>query len=118
MAKDDYLAIVFRVLTYYYAIIKRKVYYDENVFREKVLGSIDDEYATNVLKIMQDEGLIKGINFTKAWGNNYIPLNSTCEISITGEGMRYLAENSTMQQFINTLKGVTGIIGDLVRLVF
>lgn len=116
MAKDDYESVVFRILTYYYAILKRKAYFELPIFNEKILG-IDDGYASEVLRLMQNDGLIEGAIIAKAWGNVYILATSPADIKITSAGISYLHENSTMKKLTSLFKETVGIIGDLVRLV-
>lgn len=58
MTKDDYDVIVYRVLVYYYACLKRKIIFDKAGFNAAVKKDIEsDEYFYDVLRMMQDEGL-------------------------------------------------------------
>ena len=46
MAKDDYDVIVYRLLVYLYGCLKRKITFDDAVFRETVRKNVDnDEYC-------------------------------------------------------------------------
>ena len=73
MAKDDYEVIVYRVLVYYYACMKRKIMFDQITFQEAVRKNVEnDSYFADVLRMMQKEGLIEGIKVQKAWGGDYI----------------------------------------------
>ena len=59
MAKDDYNVIVYKVLLYLYACKQRKIVFDTNVFLATVgADSINMEYFVDVLRMMQEDGLI------------------------------------------------------------
>ncbi len=116
MAKDDYEVIVFRILTYLYAILKRKTFFDADVFKGKIIGDISDEYVVDVLRMLQDEALIEGVVVKRFWGTNYMLISDPKDIIITANGIRYLKENSTMQKLKELFKEMVGIIGDLVRI--
>lgn len=118
MAKDDYDYIVFRILTYLYACMKRKCCFDENVFIHSIItASVSEEYITEVLRIMSCEGLVEGVTFTKAWGNTYILLSELSEMRITGEGVRYVLNNDKMKLIKQKiLESTPGMIMELVKL--
>ena len=118
MAKDDYDYIVFRVLTYLYGCLKRQIIFNEAVFRELIISpKVQEEYFTDVLRMMQGEGLIEGAVFVKAWGNTYILISSLSDISITAEGVRYLLNNEVMKKIAKTILESAGAICELVKLV-
>ncbi len=54
MAKDDYDIIVYRVLVYLYACLKRRILFDEAIFRATVRKDIEsEEYFTKAfIKIL------------------------------------------------------------------
>lgn len=61
MAKDDYNVVVFKILTYLYACLKRTTLFDERVFKQIIdKQSIPDEYLTDILRMMTEEDLITG----------------------------------------------------------
>ncbi len=95
IAKDDYDVIVFKVLLYYYAVLKRKILFEKITF-DKVIGinDISEEYFIEVLLMMQEDGYIKNLVVKKAWGGDYILLSDFDEIKITSKGIEYLKENS------------------------
>lgn len=73
MAKDDYDTIVFKVLLYLYAVLKRKIIFDEQAFYHAIgFKNIDNDYFINILYMMHEAGLIDNIVIKKAWGNIYI----------------------------------------------
>lgn len=117
MPKNNYNYIRFKVLTYLYGALQGKYYFDENVFRKEALtDEISKEYATNILRLMQNDGHIAGLAFTRAWGDTYIITNSLSEIEITSEGIVFLLENSSMNKIKNILESSTGLISELVRI--
>lgn len=98
MAKDDYDYIVFKILTYLYACMKRKSSFDERVFKQSIITQkVTEEYATDILRAMSNEGLIEGVVFTKAWGDTYILASELSDMKITSDGMRYVINNDKMK---------------------
>ena len=69
MPTNDYDVIVFKRLVYYYACLKRTTVFKQSEFDliTKKAG-VNEEYLLYVLEMMQDEGLIKGLTLTRAWG--------------------------------------------------
>ena len=121
MAKDDYHYLVFRTLTYLYGVLQCKYSFDEKVFLKTVDRTKDgilEEYLTRVLKFMTDDGLITGLVFAKAWGNECILANDLKNMAITPKGLDYLTENSIMNELKKTLSEGAGLITELVKLVF
>jgi hypothetical protein len=81
MAKDDYDVVVFKILTYLYACLKRKALFDDEVFKQLIdKQNVADEYLAEVLHMMSEERLISGLIFTKAWGTTYILSNNYNEM--------------------------------------
>lgn len=118
MAKDDYYVVAFKILTYLYACLKRITLFDEDVFKQIIdKQKIADEYLTDILHMMTEEGMITGLVFTKAWGNTYILANEYGNMKITSFGITYLNENSTMSKIKGAVKDNTGLIGELVKMV-
>ncbi|MGI6206231.1 MAG: YjcQ family protein [Anaerovoracaceae bacterium] len=118
MAKDDYDVVVFKILTYLYACLKRKTLFDDAAFKQVIdKQNVADEYLTDILHMMDEEGLITGLNFTKPWAGTYILLNDFCDMKITQAGIHYLKENSGMAKVKDTLENSTGLIGELIKMV-
>lgn len=118
MAKDDYDVIVYKVLLYYYAALKRKISFSEDTFAAAISkADIPDEYLVDILRMMQGEGLIEGVVTTKAWGGDYILVSEKSEIAVTAAGIRYLKENSAMKKIGEALKETPGIIASLISIV-
>lgn len=118
MAKDDYDVIVYRVLTYLYACLKHKIIFEESTFQAAVKKNVEsDEYFRAVLHMMQEEELIRGLVFTKAWGGEYLLASDLRDAEITAAGIRYLKENGTMKRVCEMLKPTADIIVKLAELV-
>ena len=120
MAKNDYEYIVFKILIYLYGCFKREYSFDQEVFNRKILhekNGIADEYLTDILRGMTTEELIEGLNFTKAWGNEYILINDIKDATITPAGIRYLKDNSKMSEIKNILVESPGAIAELIKIV-
>lgn len=119
MAKDDYDVLVFKILTYYYACLKRKVLFNQEVFDHAIIksGDISDEYLADVLRMMQEEGLLQGLTFTKAWGEDYILASDLRDAKITPAGVHYLKENSTMQKIMKALVDAADTMGNLAGIL-
>lgn len=118
MAKDDYDVIVYRLLVYLYACLKRKIIYDEITFREAVRKNVEnDGYFADILFLMQEEGLIKNIKFVDAWGGDRIISSSLKDIEITVKGIHYLKDNDKMASIAGTLKAAGDIIAKLAAIV-
>jgi len=118
MAKDDYNVIVYKVLLYLYAIFKRKIPFDETEFKKSILKSgISEDYLIEVLKLMQDEELIKGLKFISAWGCELLLINEIRNAKITAKGIEYLTENSRMQKVKEFLIENVDIFASLIKLV-
>lgn len=118
MAKDDYDAIVYRVLVYLYACLKRKIIFEKETFQSTVRKNVEsDEYFYDVLRMMQDEGLIKGLCFKKIWGGDVILVSDMSEAKITPAGIHYLEDNDKMRKVGNVLKGAADTIAKLAAII-
>lgn len=118
MAKDDYDTIVYKILLYLYACLKRKIIFDKTTFFKAIdKDEICDEYLADVLYFMKTEGLIDHLVFVKAWGNVRILSSDYRDMEITVAGIHYLQENNIMKQIKDQLSGVPGIIAELISLM-
>lgn len=118
MPKDDYDVIVFKLLTYLYACLKRTIVFDGEVFAQYIAkAEIAPEYFVDILCMMQEEGLISGLVFKKVWGGNNILVGDISEAKITANGIRYLNENSKMKIIRKAELASAGLLCDLVKLV-
>lgn len=120
MAKDDYNVLVFRILTYFYGCLKRATLFDEDIFK-KVIGAdtIPEGYIVDVLRMMENDGLITGLTFIKAWGNEYILISDLKDIYITSKGIEYIQDNKTMKKIKEKImENTADNITTLIKLVF
>lgn len=118
MAKDDYDVIVYRVLVYLYACLKREIIFEKITFQEAVRKNVEnDAYFNDVLSMMQGEGLIEGLVFTKAWGGDLILSSNMSDAKITASGIRYLKENGIMSKVGSMLKESADTIAKLASLI-
>lgn len=120
MAKNDYDYIVFKILTYLYTCLKRQNSFDEEVFRNMIITkTVQEGYMIDILRMMEAEGLIEGLTFIKAWGNEYVMAGSLRDVRITSEGVRYVLNNDKMKKIMNSiLEEAPGAIMELVKLAF
>lgn len=118
MAKDDYDVLVYKILVYFYGIMKRKItFQDESFNLIMARAEISEEYLVDIVRMMQSEGLIEGAKIIRAWGNDYVLANDVSEISITAAGIRYLKENSTMKKVGGALEKIPGAMANLISIV-
>lgn len=120
MAKNDYDYIVFKILTYLYTCLKRQNSFNEEVFRGMIITkTVQEGYMIDILRMMESEGLIEGLTFIKAWGNEYVMAGSLKDVRITSEGVRYVLNNDKMKKIMNSiLEEAPGAIMELVKLAF
>lgn len=70
---------------------------------------VSNERFCRYLEMLQDSGLVKGVNlFTDITGQ--MQLKNSKRIRITLSGLEYLQENSTMKKIYNAAKGVTDLL--------
>ena len=117
MSKDDYDVMVYRILVYLYACLKRKIMFEEATFYAAVRKNVSsDEYFADILTMMQDEGLIEGVLSISAWGGDSILVSSLQDARITPNGIHYLQENNKMNQIGNALKEAVDTIAKLASI--
>lgn len=120
MAKDDYFVIVYKILLYLYAVFKRKVVFDEKDLKLSIIkkDEINEDYLIDILKMMQEDGLIKGLVFKNAWGSSILLINDLADMRITSQGIDYLQNNSKMQKVKDFLIESIDIFASLINIVF
>ncbi len=118
MAEDDFHVIVYKILLYLYGVLKRKFAFDMMEFDALISKrDISDGYLTDILRMMQEDKLIRGANFKKVCGNEHILTSDMSDISITSAGIEYLKENPMMQKVGSALKESAGIVHSLAKVV-
>lgn len=116
MAKDDYDVIVFKILTYLYAVLKGKEVFTKDKYYLAIgKKNIDEQYLHRIYKLMSDEGLVDELAFTRAWGSVVIPLFSESDMMITAKGIHYLEENDKMKAAGRFLSDKADIIISLIE---
>lgn len=112
MAKDDYYVIAYKILAYLYTQLKAGEAVEENMISHKgTLFQINESYWVYIVENMAQQGYIKGITITKAWGGCIIGDLQNCQI--TPEGIAYLCENSMLEkakQFLKDVKDITPFV--------
>ena len=118
MAKDDYDVIVYRILVYLYACLKHKILFEEVTFHAAVRKNVEsDEYFADILRMMQEDGLISGVVLTKIWGGDVVIGSDLEDMKITSSGIQYLQENSRMKKIGESLKESVDIIAKLAGII-
>lgn len=118
MEKDDYEVVACKILVYLYACFKGKVVFNRKVFEEAISSdSFPEGYLARVLRMMENDGLIEGVVFTRAWGSVYIIISDLSDMEITSRGIDYLKNNSTMQKVLDFIKEGAGLIASLISIV-
>ncbi len=118
MAEDDYAVIAFKILVYYYGLLKRKYSFSDETFTKALIkANITEEYLIDILYMLKNSGYIQGIVFAKAWGNEKVIISDLVEASITADGIHYISENDTMKKVKDFLLQVPGAIAELIRIV-
>lgn len=118
MAKDDYEVIVYRMLVYLYAVLKREIAFDAVTFAEAVRKDVKSRaYFDKALEMMQEEGLIRGLVFVPAWGGDVIMASGIQDAEITPAGIRYLKENARMKIVGRVLAEARDIIATLATVL-
>ena len=117
MAKNDMEVIQYKILAYLYESLKAGHATSlEEVAWKCRLFDITREYWLVIMKTLIDEGYISGLRYVEAKDMEGILEVGT--FTITGDGRKYLIENSIMQKvkdmlgetFKITLGGVIGML--------
>lgn len=118
MAKNDYDVILYKILVYLYACMKRKVIFDRDVLYGHVCkGAGNENYLVDIFRMAQEEGHTEGLVFTKAWGSDYMLVNDVDNMKITPSGIRYLKENDRMKRIGDKLREEIDSIANLAKIV-
>lgn len=117
MAKNDYHLIVYKILLYYYACLKREAVFNEAVLIKEI-GDVEENYLEDVIRNLVIEGYVRGLYFAKAWETTYIRITDLEYGEITQKGIEFLKENSQMQKVKEFLLETASPIASLIKLVF
>lgn len=114
MSKDDYHAILFKILLYFYGCLKRDIAYQDETF-DAAIGDINRDYLHDVLLMMQDSGYISGIHSLKAGGTEVFITSEYADIKITEKGIDCLTQNSIMAKVKAYFNQQPGLISSLIK---
>lgn len=119
MARDDYDVLVFKILTYFYGVLKRKIAYTDASFKSAIkFNDISEEYLYDVIYMMQEDGYINGMAFEKVWGNNRIAVGDFSYIRISSKGIDYIQNNSNMHKIKEYFLEHPELITSLITALF
>lgn len=109
MAKDDYDVIVFKILTYLYRKLKNK--YEDETYLYPLTNDfpINENYFLSILEDLEEKKYVKNLKLTKAWGGDIVGYDLS-KLTITGDGIAYLRDNSRMRKLINIIKEARAIM--------
>lgn len=110
MARDDYHVVLYQILSYLYVKLKSGEMVDEKFLKHNspFLG-INESYWKYIIINIFEEGYIKGIKLTKAFGNE-IFIDGLENIVITPKGIEYLMDNNFLNKVKHFLKDIKAIV--------
>ena len=115
MVKNDYDTILYKLLVYLYACMKREIRFDDAVFNATVRDLAGDEqYFNEILNMAQGEGLICGVVIVPTWGTDLLIGSPMADMKITADGIHYLKENSQMMKVGKMLVESVDIFASLI----
>lgn len=119
MAKDDYSRIVCIILTYLYARLRGRTEETPEQYLQPMTKDfpVEEEYFYFILEEMQRKGWISGLSFARAWGGDLVSVNGIPRIRITGDGIQYLCENSTIRKNLEWLRDNTPALPGMVTTI-
>lgn len=96
MSSDDYWIVAYKILSYLYACMKAGKKVDAAVMCE--LAGVNESYFGQVVRGLQDKGLVSGFHFDGLSGviDNSPSSAYMDEPAITMDGALYVRENSEM----------------------
>lgn len=125
MAKDDYSRIVCLILTYLYARLRGKTEERPEVYLQPMTKDfpIEENFFYFILEEMQKKEWIQGLSFVRVWSGDLVSVKGLSRVQITGDGIQYLCDNSSMRKTLEWLRDnvpalpgmVTTIIGILSK---
>jgi len=107
MSKDDYFAIVYKILKYLYYCLKKGYNVNDELLTPEALN-ISNDYHFYIFDNIQAYGYIKGIYAPKTFDKNKVI--NFISIEITPKGIEYLCENNTLNKYAGIAKEIIHII--------
>lgn len=87
---------------------------DTEEFNPKLISferlGISEAKWSRLLKMLFDDGYIKGVEISQFIGETYPHVDGVENIEITLKGLEYLEENSLMKKASNIAKGIVDIV--------
>ena len=110
MAKDDYFVLVYQILAYMYRCLKAGEDIDTKMIEpDSPILKVNAKYWLYIVENMQEQGFIRGIVLTRAFGYGVVSWNLS-RAEITPKGIEYLCENSTIKKAYRFLKDTKSIL--------
>lgn len=110
MPKDDYFAIVYKILEYLYSCMRNGEPVDiEKIRWDSKAIDINQSYWEDIIRNMYEEGYIRDVFLINAI-NLPKPAIKFGNLSITQKGIEYLQDNSKMQKAAGVVKTVAEIL--------
>lgn len=110
MPKDDYFAIVYKILEYLYSCMRSGETIDiEKISWDSKAIDINKSYWEDVIRSMNEEGYIRGVILINALGQ-VRPAVRFGDLGITQKGIEYLQDNSKMKKAAGCVKTVAEIL--------
>lgn len=119
MAKDDYDRIACLILTYLYARLRGKTETEPEEYLQPLTEAfpVSEEYFYSVLEDLLNAGYIKGAHVVKAWGGDIVEVAGLRSMKISGEGVHFLKENSSMRKTMIWLRDNSAPVPGLVTTI-
>lgn len=104
MSKTDYWVVVFKLLNYFYEMMKQGKPYSEDDVSAFKLG-VNQPYLLDIYRNLFDDGYLTGSSVVVDYsGNAYIEDFSS--VRITTKGIEYLQDNTKMKQAYKFLREI------------
>ena len=103
MANNDYFSVTYKILSYLKYCYENGEQPDSNVLQASTFN-ISQRQFYQTLQMIADDGYLKGLKFTPT--KTGIIVGGLNQVSITSNGLQYLAENSMMRKAYNVFKEV------------
>lgn len=97
MAANDYHVIVYQILAYLYAQLKKGKSVDPEMLKyDGSLFSINKTYWVYILKSLQDNGYVTGLRFVSVNGETNVFDLESCQI--TPQGISYVCDDYMLEK--------------------
>lgn len=114
MPKNDYFAIVYKILQYLYDCMVNGRPVDVMDIRwDSAAMNISKEYWEDVIRNIFEDGYIKGVILVPRIGNDK-PGIKFRGLGITTKGVEYLQDNSKMAKAASCIRTVADILGTII----